>query len=367
MTPLTQPHSGPQGGGRRMAPRPAVAGCGEDTHGRWPPSRPRPGGPTAQGVGVHVLVQILVGVQCRAGGRQEEEAQPVAGALEPLLGDRRDRHGMPLHDQKDGMLHVPESATAAWQADPRREPLRKPHAGQPPTSGESGEPVAAKSPAGATAHRGLAALAPPGPRLMIRAQAHLVAPRERGPRALGCCPHPRGLDGQPAPHRLGIPLRGLPQRLLRGEAPGPQGAPNGPDRQPKSGAARDQLTHRFAGPQGARQGPRLRAAVGHGANELGRWPALEPAATRPAPGPRLQGMPPPTGVSLQPGGPSLPTDAEEPTDLGLGAPLLLNGGDRFLAQDFLGFGRQVPRIADSCTHAQWITIAGHKSSISCSD
>jgi hypothetical protein len=53
----------------------------------------------------------------------------------------------------------------------------------------------------------------------------------------------------------------------------------------------------------------------------------------------------------------LPTDAKEPTDLGLGAPLLLDGSHGLLAQDFLGFGRQMPRIADSRTHGRLITIA----------
>jgi hypothetical protein len=72
-------------------------------------------------------------------------------------------------------------------------------------------------------------------------------------------------------------------------------------------------------------------------------------------------------MALQPGVQSLPTDAKEPTDLGLGAPLLLDGGHRLLAQGFLGVGRQMPRIADSRTHDRLITIASQMSSISCSD
>jgi hypothetical protein len=323
--------------------------------------------PTAQRGGLDGLVQLVVGIALWAVGGQEAPPQPIAVAPESPRGDGRGLPGMAIHDQKDGLPHLPEQAAAELAEDPRREPLPNHHEGQPRTIGDRRDPVTATAPAGAAEPRGLAALAPPGAGLLGRAQPHLVAPVERGPRARGRCPKPGRLDRQPALHRRRISLSGPSPQLLRGEAPSPPGAPNSPARHPTPLAARAPLTNRVAGPQGARQGPRRRTAGGPGPDELGRWPAREPAAARAAPRARLHRVPASPGLARQPGGQSGPPAAEEPTALGRGTPRRRDGGHGLLAHGLWGVGRQVARLADSRTHDRLITIASQMSRISCSE
>src|SRR5277367_2076673 len=55
----------------------------------------------SQGVGFHILVQKLVGVQFRAIARQTDQTQMLNVRLDKLLGNNRTVYGMTVNDQID--------------------------------------------------------------------------------------------------------------------------------------------------------------------------------------------------------------------------------------------------------------------------
>ncbi len=188
---------------------------------------------TAQGVGLHILVQQFIGIQFRTVRRQAEYPNLLSVLGQPTADRSRLVYRMAIHNQKHlppGLPCQAQQAAEKIQKHPRRETLTENHEGQSPAIGNCRDHVAAKTLAGAEHHRRLSAASVAASRLVIRTQSHLVQPMNLGLKPSCLFANRWVFFRQPFPHGHRILLVRSSHRLLRSQPPGSQIAPHRPHR-----------------------------------------------------------------------------------------------------------------------------------------
>jgi hypothetical protein len=276
-----------------------------------------PGPLPAQGVALDVLVQVPIGVQLRAVGRQEEQPDLRGARGQPGPHDLRPVHRVAIHDEEDRGSAVPQQAPEKPEEQRHAEPLLEHHERELAPVRDDGEHVAAEPLPRARDHRGLAAPAIRGARLVIGAEPHLVAPVDRGARRFGGRLDGRVLFHQPAPDRRRVLFEPPAERLLRCEPPALQVPADRPDRDGQAEPLRQELLHRLPGPEREGEPELVRAALGDEPDGQGRLVRGQLRAGRPARPLRLQGRRPAGRVRGHPLGHRGPSHPEDPSGLGV--------------------------------------------------
>ena len=216
----------------------------------------------ADGVGLDVVVQVLVGVQFGAVARQEEQADPTPVGVQPVARRRRAMHRMPIHDQE----HAPPPLTQQPPAEADEhfgvERALEDQEAQMAAVGDARHQIGPEPLPRTRNHRRPAAAAVAAAGLMIAARPELVAPVNLGVFGLGLLRDRRVRVLLPVRHRRRVALVGPPQRLLRCEAPAFQIAAHRPHRNLQARPLRDQVADRFARPEREGQLELIGRAIG---------------------------------------------------------------------------------------------------------
>jgi len=221
-----------------------------------------PGAPPADGVGLHVVVQILIRVQLGTVAGEEEERNPVRVVRHPARHGSGHMHGMPVHNEKHLRAALAHKPSKKPQKDLRGETLPEDHEAHVAAVGDCRDQIAAEPLARGRNDRRQALPAIRGARLMVGPHPHLVAPVDFGPLRLCLTPNRRVGLRQSARHGRRVPLVRPPDGLLRREPPTPQIPPHRPDGYVDIKAFRNQVSHRFARPQHERQLELLGTTIG---------------------------------------------------------------------------------------------------------
>lgn len=294
-------------------------------------------------IGRHILVQELVRVEFRTVSWQEEKGDLPLVLCRPALHSGSPLHRMPI-DNKEGLPSgVADQPPQEQHTHGGREAPFENHQCQPPSVGDGRDHVTTKSPSCA-GHDGCLATATPGaPRVMIRAPARLVAPKDRCLLPTSQPPDRWIVFLQPATHRHGVSLVGAAQRVLGRKASTPEAATHRPNRQPRPVALRKEIPHGLAGPERKGQRELIRTAVGDQPYDRGRlvglqrqhlWPAPRPRTERPRPPYSPTAMPPVYGASGNPKDPCCLRLRHAPN----------NGLNNALAQAILHLGGQTASV-----------------------
>ena len=167
---------------------------------------PRPAPP--ERVRLHVVVQELVRVEIRAVTREEEQPEPVGPLRHPPrhLGGPVDR--VAIDNEEHEARGVPEEPAEEAEEHLPVERAPEHHEGEFAPIRDRREDVAPEPLAGPGDDRGLPLPAVGGARLVVRAEAHLIAPVDLGPGLFRRAPDGRVLLGQLPPHRHRVLLEG---------------------------------------------------------------------------------------------------------------------------------------------------------------
>ena len=209
----------------------------------------------AEPVRLDVLVQQFIGVQFRAVARHPNQPQPRRVAGCKACGCSGLVHRMPVHDQRDRAGDLFEQPLHERHKHWRLEFALKHHEGQSPSVGDRRDHVAAEALPGRPDDRGLAQRGVARSGHVVTAQAHLVAPIDRGPVTPGLPRNRRILFRQPLGNRRVVPLIRPPQRLLGPYAPGPEVAACRGERYRQTLFPCNQACHRWPRPEIERQLP----------------------------------------------------------------------------------------------------------------
>jgi len=290
-------------------------------------------------VGLDVLIQKLVGVEIGAVPWEPEDADAISSLREPSLDVPRPVHGMTINDQEDRTLRVAQQTLEESPIDPHGKGFPEDHERNATTIRDRGDHVAAKPLTRARDHRRLPTPAIGSPRLMVRAQTHLIAPVNRGTDPPGLASDGRILPLQPQPDLLGISFKRPPQGLLRGQIPPLQIPTHGPDRDPQTKSLPKELLNRFARPKSEGQPKLVRASAHDHPNDQRRCVGRQPRRPRTAPLLRPQSPQPPSSLQPHPAIDRAPGDPEDPRGFGLGH-TVEHGFDNPPAEILLRGGRQ---------------------------
>src|ERR1700687_4902201 len=206
-------------------------------------------GLAADGVGLDVLVQQLVGIELRAVARKKEDAQATLVLREPRLGNPRPVDRVPVQDEEDlppDLAHQPFQKLEEHRCP---ELFFKDHEVQPPSVRDSGDHVAAKPPSRTPNDRRPAAstIGPPGG--VVRSHPRLIAPVNLGLFPQRLCPDGGIALLQPPLDFLRLLLEGAANGLLRREPPSLQVPACRPNGKGDPELRRDQVPHRLPRPE----------------------------------------------------------------------------------------------------------------------
>ena len=218
------------------------------------------------GVGFHILVQQLVGIQLWTVAGQEVKTKPgvVFGLPQHNL---RDMNGMAIENQKNLARMLFEQAPEEIEKYRGCKSSFENHENQVATIGNDRDHVASKSLAGAWNDRRLAPSTKGGSRLMIRTHPGFVAPEYRGFLSLGQSTNGRVLALEPTTYCGGILFVSPMRRLLWGQAPASQITAYGPNRKLNAKASLNQNHNRFARPKHKRQSKLIGAVIDDETND----------------------------------------------------------------------------------------------------
>ena len=208
---------------------------------------------SANGVGFHILVEHLIGIEVRAVGGQEDESELGRVFVDPLLCFPGAMDRMSIHNQEDFSIRLPLETAHEVNKHVRVE-LAFEHAEAKLASVSDGRHHgAARALTAARDHGGVPFHTVAASALIVHANAHFVCPPQRGILLLGLLTDLWIFCLQPTRHRVRVALIGTRQRLLRGHTPALQIPTHRPDRYLHTDAIRNQLLDRFSGPQCERQ------------------------------------------------------------------------------------------------------------------
>ena len=91
------------------------------------------GATPAHRVALHILIQILIGIQIRAVAREIKNSDSILMPLEPLLHLGRDMNGMLVNNQKDIPGDLPDQTSQKLRKHLALKPLLENHKVQPPS------------------------------------------------------------------------------------------------------------------------------------------------------------------------------------------------------------------------------------------
>lgn len=270
----------------------------------------------SHGVGFDILVEQLVRIEMRTVSWQEIKPKFPHPSC-PLHHILRKMYGMTVDDQKDLARVLPDEAFQEIQEQRRRKPSLENPEGQCAPVGDRRKHVATEPFARAGNNRCMAAPAVGCARLVVRTHSGLVAPEDRRSFSMSQRTDGRVFPPQPTAHRYRILFVGLPQRLLRGEAPAGQIATHGPNRQPNTKALLNQILDRLARPKHEWQLELVGAAIGNQSYDCRRLVRLQVQNTRTATRLSTQSRESFGALTLIPGVDRLPGNAKYAGRLGL--------------------------------------------------
>ena len=255
-----------------------------------------PGTLAADGVGLGVVVEELVGVQIRAVRGQEEKFDPPLLGFDPFLHAFGPMHGMPVDDQEHlAMPCLLEEPTEELEKHPKPELPLENHKAQVSPVGDGRDHVAAKALARPRDNRRLASRCVRPSNLVVGPQPHLVAPIKQGLLRFRSPMKSRVIHIHPPLDSHRIRLVGTPHGFLGCEAPAAQKSPRCRDRQRDPIASPNQLANRLPRSQHKRQLQLIGTAIRDGLDNRPRHLCRQLAA-----GPRTALRSRPQGLGSTP-------------------------------------------------------------------
>lgn len=186
----------------------------------------------ANGVGFHILVEHLIGIEIRAVGGQEDEADVGGVFVDPRLRFFGAVNRVSIHDHEELSIRLPLETVQEVNEHVRVEIAFEYAEAKLASVGDGRHHGAASALTAALNHGGMPFHTVAAPALIVHAHAHFVRPPQRGILLLGLLTDLRIFCLQPMRHSVRVALIRALQRLLRCEAPAFQIPPHRPDRTP---------------------------------------------------------------------------------------------------------------------------------------
>ena len=310
------------------------------------------GATPAHRVALHILIQILIGIQIRAVAREIKNSDSILMPFEPLLHLGRDMNGMLVNNQKDIPGDLAEQTSQKLRKHLALEPLLKNHKVQPPPVRNRRNHITSKTLARPRDDRRLSTTPIRTTTGMVRSKSHLISPINLGLLLSGQPSNLWILLFQPPTHLLGILLEGFAHGFLRSEPPLRQITPHCPPRQTNRKFPFNQLRHRLPSPKIERELQLFRIPVNYSLRNLSRLPGQKGTLRRSSSLSRSKSSRTPFPIFLDPLSHCLASHAEELRRFNLFFPLHDRPQD-FPTKIFLGYGGK----GSSISHFHALSIA----------